>query len=902
MDTLPPTSPAIAEAIDDDLRAEATLRKAHQWIQALDDRLPHAPSDPTRHEEVLQNIDLFWQSAVPPSADRSSMTTKQAFARQLARVATNDASWRLANGMLPESACLMLRSLPTDPDTRLPSHMHAEELVVGDTAYAGMFMLRSDLYPKTVLLFSSHHGWAAFSSRRDVLAHAERSLRQALAWRSELPGIAQATIESRLDGALLSGRPLITPIYAALVERMIQRHREKVEASLSETDPNAFYDASTLHDLVDLHGMEMNRSSLRHALARRLRSSGRTLTSYPTALRDDMIQAATDYEVATLRAMDAMIAGSIAPPRSMVSFVREELTEHLRHLGIDESPESISIRSRLFPQGFLKVAGTLIQGRDETLVSLIDFARWNVGANELDTLTVVGSDGTPHAKLSTNHVTAMVRSIDAGRRYIEHLDDCKGDSEQGLNYRRMARDRWLARVRFDAASARLTQYDGVPTGLLPDARERAYRWIEATLVHPEPSSRQRVDGDDLVVQQLTYLGAAVSDVFVIAARQSESSSHVVVYTPDAPDRIAFREFRTRADMVRNFLLDRSFETYLLARLPPEFTTTDVNGRTRFDVPESTKTLRWVLPNEGCGFCTALVEPFAYRDVITDIADAAYDTEREQERSLFRHVSRSTRQADEDAANQRYRIPHALAGMPGEATGFLAAMTAQSLATATNSAWRFYDNVKAGDYANAFVDAVSVYVNGLDVATIGPTPGSWSHGALRRLGKASTARRAGLSIPVEAMATTAMPSQLVPLAETHWPTHAYYHASPAELERLERVGMLILLQSRLGKGDLRGVPLVVLPSGQRPLSSPYPAGWIPTSAEGPSSSAGTWVRIDLREALRGSNLSANSFNVYRPIDGDGNVLIVRPEHRLPVMGGSAPLILFDHYAIASAPAG
>ncbi|KAG9612995.1 hypothetical protein KCV01_g1500, partial [Aureobasidium melanogenum] len=342
----------------------------------------------------------------------------------------------------------------------------------------------------------------------------------------------------------------------------------------------------------------------------------------------------------------------------------------------------------------------------------------------------------------------------------------------------------------------------------------------------------------------------------------------------------------------------------LAHLPPEFTTTDASGRAHFDVPESTKTLRWALPNDGCGFCTSLAEPFAYRDVITDIADAAYDTEREQERRTFRYVSRSTEQADDDATNQRYRIPHALAGMPGEATGFLVAMAAQSLTTATDSTWRLYDDLKAGNYAHAFVDAVSVYVNGLDVATLGPTPGAWSRGAIRRFAKASTARRTGLSIPVaqgDDLATTTATPSLVALTETQWPSHAYYHASPAELERLERVGMLVLLQSRLGKGDLRGVPLVVLPPGRHPPSSRYPAGWMPASAEGAPSSPGTWVRIDLREALRGTNLSANSFNVYRQIDGDGNVLVLRPGQPLPTMGGAAPLILFDHYTMESAPA-
>ena len=895
MDTLPPSPAAVTTAADDIHRAQARLRTTHRWLQEQDDQLPHAPEDPARPDATLQSVDRFWNAMVAAPTGDIPITRRQHFATCLARIATDDAALRLADRILSANAGRLLRAMPTDTDTPPPAHIHVEELVIGEASYAGMFMLRSELFPDTVLLFSSHRGWKEFASRKDLLAGVERDLRQELALHEELPGIARTAIEPKLDAPFLRGRPLTAFHYGAIADRIIQRHREKVEASLSGGEPDSFYNASTLHDLVDLRGMDMNRSAIRKTWSREDRPSDMALASYPAPLREAFEHAANDYDIATLRAVDAIIAGSVTPASTMAMFTRDELGKHLLRLGIGDAPEAIWVRSQRFSLGFRQAATALIQGRDESMVSLVNFARWNVGAGDLDTIAIVQADGTPHPRLSANTAVSMIRFIDIGRRYIEHLEERHGDSDAGRRYRQTARSRWLAKVRLDIARTRLLQHDAsLGRGLLPDTRERGLQWMEATLAHPEPTSRKRVDGDDLLVQQLTYRGATVSDVFVIGTRSSVASSHVVVYTPDAPDRVAFREFRTRDDMIRAFLRDRTFESYLLDRLPSAFAAWDAEGHRHFDVPDSTKTLRWVFSSDDCDFCTPLVEPFSYRDVITDIADAAYESELEQSKRTAEHISRSTQQADEDAANGLYRIPHSLLGMPGEGGMFLAETMADSLAKATGSAWQLADHLRYGNYAEAVVDVASFYVNGLDVATIGPTPGAWSRGVMRRATKKTIA-----TIGTDGWAAPA-PSW-IRLPETQWPAHAYYHASPRELDRLKRTGMLVLLQSRLGAGELRGVPITLFRHAGPPDPSLVATGWLPASAEGVPSSPGSWVRIDLHDALRGTNASATSFAVYRPIDGDGASLIIRPERSLPMTSDTTPLILFDHYAVEAPPA-
>lgn len=223
-----------------------------------------------------------------------------------------------------------------------------------------------------------------------------------------------------------------------------------------------------------------------------------------------------------------------------------------------------------------------------------------------------------------------------------------------------------------------------------------------------------MDDVALRVQQLVYRGAAVADVFLIDARYEAESRHIVLYTPDAPDGLAFREFVDRETMMYSFLLDRRFESYLLGRLPARFATLDDHSLPRFDVLPTTRTVRWTFGGDGCGFCTMLEEPFTYREVIGHIADTAYDTAIALTEDDTAYFSRSTAQADADETHRKLRLVHSQATLMGSIVGDLGLATLHAVPQMAQASWRFYDAARAGHASDAFLHAVDGYVAALNV--------------------------------------------------------------------------------------------------------------------------------------------------------------------------------------------
>lgn len=209
-----------------------------------------------------------------------------------------------------------------------------------------------------------------------------------------------------------------------------------------------------------------------------------------------------------------------------------------------------------------------------------------------------------------------------------------------------------------------------------------------------------------------YRGAAVSDVLVIGVRDPRSSSRVVIYTPGAPDGRNFHEFSDRATAARQLLYAPAFASYLIDRLPAEFSEMAANGSgRRFRVSEATRRSQWVLaaPSDGRGTLTE--ERFEERDVNGDVRTALFDAEISRQARDVAWIGRSTSRADATS----------IMGTLGVALGALRgpeALVEESLGAvgqALRATWRFYDSVKAKDSGQAFVDFTDAYAASLSLA-------------------------------------------------------------------------------------------------------------------------------------------------------------------------------------------
>ena len=441
----------------------------------------------------------------------------------------------------------------------------------------------------------------------------------------------------------------------------------------------------------------------------------RPALAYPETMRKEWQAAALQYEDAIQATANAIEDGLIAPPSSLMDYVHDELASALRPLGVVDSPDTLHARLVVPPTTWLAHATTLVTQPDTLVVTLPQLAMQNVGRDTSDGPAVLDAAGNTHSVLKPSHLRGLVRELDVGRRYLEHVEETLGDSPMGLLNREYANTLWLARMRFDAAEARLRHADQrLPHGFIPDARERAFHWVHAILAHPSARGRRPVEGVDLHVQQLVYRGSAVVDVLLIGARHDRESRHVVLYTPDAPDGLAFREFRDRQALLEGFLVDRRFESYLLRRLPARFATLDVHGLPRFEVSYTSRTVQWTFGGTECGFCTVLEEPFTYRDVAGNVADAAYDAAIAQTEDDTAYFTRTTAQADTEDTDRKIRLVHSQTNMLGGLVADLGMATLYSIPQMAQASWRFYDEVKAGNTKGAFLHAVDGYTAALNV--------------------------------------------------------------------------------------------------------------------------------------------------------------------------------------------
>lgn len=184
-----------------------------------------------------------------------------------------------------------------------------------------------------------------------------------------------------------------------------------------------------------------------------------------------------------------------------------------------------------------------------------------------------------------------------------------------------------------------------------------------------------------------------------------------MYTPDAPDGLAFREFESRQEAAKRFLYHPAFRDYLLDRLPAEFATVLPNGATRQFAGD--RLAHWVLGASGDTAYTLTAEPFDEREVHGDFFAAAHDATTQKYRRDTRLLARSAADADKDAWFGYLQGRFNGDPMANLVATTLAEMPA-SLARMMQASWRFYDHVKAGDTGQAFVAFTDGYVNALNL--------------------------------------------------------------------------------------------------------------------------------------------------------------------------------------------
>ncbi|MDD1976414.1 MULTISPECIES: dermonecrotic toxin domain-containing protein [Pseudomonas] len=164
------------------------------------------------------------------------------------------------------------------------------------------------------------------------------------------------------------------------------------------------------------------------------------------------------------------------------------------------------------------------------------------------------------AELSPDYVKALIRDLNVGGSYAEFLYTQLIESRAGRWRLQAHAGINRARMRAEAAKARYARH------FAEDRLERGYRWVSTVLDYPDNDYRPPVEGHRIQVRQLLIKGHTLQGVLLINA-QEQSIPSFVLYTPDAPDRRAWREFGSVRELLRALRSSPSLRQYVTQRLP-----------------------------------------------------------------------------------------------------------------------------------------------------------------------------------------------------------------------------------------------------------------------------------------------------------------------------------------------
>ncbi|MEB0109575.1 membrane-targeted effector domain-containing toxin [Pseudomonas sp. MH9.3] len=276
---------------------------------------------------------------------------------------------------------------------------------------------------------------------------------------------------------------------------------------------------------------------------------------------------------------------------SLPAFAKQQLTQALKELlknhypdkGIDPANIKVSIRSRTAIHTGRFATGEHTRESVQSL-SLVDLAlknlsEWDAGSStqySKKTMTatlldaagkaVLDAQGNP-LMLDTQALEALIRPLDMGGKYLEHLAKEMAPDATSGNAGAL-RKAWyaskLANLKKEAFVAQLDPANYHATLTDNTSQKRSAHWVSATLDHTDPTTWPTVEGHEIRSYALVIDGKAVEGAFVI---KSPSHPSLVLCTPNAPDGLTFRELVDQ-DSLKSLTEKPEWKRYIVNRTTP----------------------------------------------------------------------------------------------------------------------------------------------------------------------------------------------------------------------------------------------------------------------------------------------------------------------------------------------
>ncbi|MBK5008789.1 hypothetical protein IAE33_000649 [Pseudomonas sp. S60] len=193
---------------------------------------------------------------------------------------------------------------------------------------------------------------------------------------------------------------------------------------------------------------------------------------------------------------------------------------------------------------------------------LDQLAALNVAWLDIDywlTARVHRKDNSAVPQVTPAQIKQLVRDLNVGDTYSRYLRAHLLDSPDAQWRQQQYIAISTARMQAEAAKARYAGH------YLEDVFERGYAWSRAIIDHPD-SEQRHSHGHRLSVRQCLIDSHTVMGVMLITPN-TPGLQRFVVYTPDAPDRRAWREYRNARHLLRTLRAQPLLRDYLKERLP-----------------------------------------------------------------------------------------------------------------------------------------------------------------------------------------------------------------------------------------------------------------------------------------------------------------------------------------------
>lgn len=172
---------------------------------------------------------------------------------------------------------------------------------------------------------------------------------------------------------------------------------------------------------------------------------------------------------------------------------------------------------------------------------------------------LLGANGQP-IFLQTDELKTLVNTLDVGGHYVKLLK-ARMAPDAVTGEPAMLRAAWKANLA-DVMNKQAFLAQLNPQSYPQDSQ--AVEWVQTVLDHPDPATRPQVDGKNIVANTVSARGLALQGVLAISAGED---GPLVLYSPDAPDGVSFREVASQAAL--EALFDQpQWKTYAQSKTSP----------------------------------------------------------------------------------------------------------------------------------------------------------------------------------------------------------------------------------------------------------------------------------------------------------------------------------------------